>query len=42
MIHLKNVHKRFRRPEGGWFDAVRDTTEAKADALEEKADNLPQ
>ena len=26
MIHLKNVHKRFRRPEGGWFDAVRDTT----------------
>ena len=23
-------------------DAVRDTTEAKADALEEKADNLPQ
>ncbi|MFC3626163.1 methionine ABC transporter ATP-binding protein [Vogesella amnigena] len=26
MIQLKNVHKRFRRPEGGWFDAVRDTT----------------
>lgn len=26
MIHLKNVHKRFKRPEGGWFDAVRDTT----------------
>lgn len=26
MIHLQNVHKRFRRPEGGWFDAVRDTT----------------
>ena len=26
MIHLKNVHKRFRKPEGGWFDAVRDTS----------------
>lgn len=26
MIHLNAVHKRFRRPEGGWFDAVADTT----------------
>jgi D-methionine transport system ATP-binding protein len=26
MIHLKNVHKRFQKPEGGWFDAVRDTS----------------
>ncbi|WP_174873085.1 methionine ABC transporter ATP-binding protein [Vogesella oryzae] len=26
MIHLKNVHKRFKKPDGGWFDAVRDTT----------------
>ena len=26
MIHLKNVHKRFKRPDGGWFDAVRDTS----------------
>ncbi|MTD33644.1 methionine ABC transporter ATP-binding protein [Paludibacterium denitrificans] len=26
MIHLQNVRKRFRRPEGGWFDAVSDTS----------------
>ena len=26
MIHLSKVHKRFRKPDGGWFDAVRDTT----------------
>ncbi|WP_293765237.1 ATP-binding cassette domain-containing protein [uncultured Aquitalea sp.] len=26
MIHLQNIRKRFRRPEGGWFDAVRDTS----------------
>jgi D-methionine transport system ATP-binding protein len=26
MIHLQAVHKRFRRPDGGWFSAVEDTT----------------
>jgi D-methionine transport system ATP-binding protein len=26
MIHLQAVHKRFQRPEGGWFDAVSDTS----------------
>jgi D-methionine transport system ATP-binding protein len=26
MIHLQAVHKRFERPEGGWFDAVSDTS----------------
>ncbi|MCP9759846.1 ATP-binding cassette domain-containing protein [Aquitalea sp. S1-19] len=26
MIHLNNVSKRFRHPDGGWFDAVRATT----------------
>lgn len=26
MIHLQNIRKRFRRPDGGWFDAVRDTS----------------
>jgi len=26
MIHLNAVHKRFRRPEGGWFDAVADVS----------------
>ncbi|KMN81136.1 D-methionine transport system ATP-binding protein [Chromobacterium alkanivorans] len=26
MIHLQNVRKRFRHPEGGWFDAVTDTS----------------
>lgn len=26
MIHLQSVHKRFRRPDGGWFNAVEDTT----------------
>jgi len=26
MIHLQAVHKRFRRPDGGWFHAVEDTT----------------
>lgn len=26
MIHLQNVRKRFRRPEGGWFDAVAETS----------------
>jgi D-methionine transport system ATP-binding protein len=26
MIHLQNIRKRFRRPGGGWFDAVQDTS----------------
>lgn len=26
MIHLHAVHKRFQRPEGGWFNAVEDTS----------------
>lgn len=26
MIHLQNICKRFRRPDGGWFDAVCDTS----------------
>ncbi|NWK76555.1 methionine ABC transporter ATP-binding protein [Aquitalea sp. LB_tupeE] len=26
MIHLQNIRKRFRRPDGGWFDAVQDTS----------------
>jgi D-methionine transport system ATP-binding protein len=26
MIHLQSVHKRFRHPDGGWFNAVEDTT----------------
>lgn len=26
MIHLNDVKKRFRRPDGGWFDAVSDTS----------------
>jgi len=26
MIHLQNIRKRFRRPDGGWFEAVCDTS----------------